>query len=110
MLGFALGKEVIRKYQIENEIRQLEQEVTALENRNTELSSMIDYFDSDTYKEEQARLKLGMQKPGERVVAVLGVQTNTDFAPDGSVSQVRSTGQEDPRANPQRWWDYFFST
>jgi cell division protein FtsB len=100
----AVVKEVVRKYQVQSDIHTLEQQAGALEQRNTELRGFITYLGSDSYKEEEARLKLGLQKPGESVVTVLG--TSTDEQPT-----VSSAGTEQTTAtrttNPQQWWTYF---
>ena len=107
VLASALGKEIIRKYQIEGEIKELQREVSRLEDNNIELKSLITYFQSDSYKEEQARLQLGLQKEGESVITVLGMETkkNTDGGQNLAVDMANSG---EPIFNPQQWWDYFF--
>lgn len=106
LISFALGQEVIRKYQIEGEISDLQAQTEQLEQNNVELQSLISYFESDSYKEEQARLKLGLQRSGEKVVTVLGVET------DIRAEQLQNSANDalvDARTNPIRWWDYFFN-
>ena len=107
-LSVALGKEVLLKYQVQGEIRELETEISELEYRNVELGSLINYFESDEYKEEQARLKLGLQKPGETVITVLGVSTESETISAESLAYNTHT-LDDTKTNPHRWWDYFFS-
>ncbi len=105
----ALAKEIIRKYQIQGEVEQLQKELIDLEQKNIELSSLIQYFDSETYKEEQARMQLGLQKPGEKVVTVLGESTDNDA--ELVVSQEKiALSNEKNISNPQLWWNYFFDT
>jgi len=77
-LSVALGKEVFLKYQVQGEICELETDISELEHRNVELGSLINYLESDEYKEEQARLGLGLQKPGESVITVLGASTESE--------------------------------
>lgn len=104
----ALAKEIVRNHQVEKEIGTLQDELADLEQNNIELQSLITYFDSDSYKEEQARLKLGLQKPGESVVAVLGDSTN-DKEEIGTESASRNNNQTgEQSSNPQRWLSYFF--
>ncbi len=105
-LSVALGKEVIRKYQVEAEIEELQQEISSLEERNVELDQLITYLDSRDYEEEQARLQLGLQRPGESVVAVLGASVERDEnSVSGSVLEYQP--EQDATSNPQRWWDFF---
>lgn len=107
VLASALGKEMIRKYQIESEINELQNEVSRLEDNNIELNSLITYFQSDSYKEEQARLKLGLQREGESVITVLGVATGEDSDSSQDLA-TNNSANEDIVFNPQQWWDYFF--
>jgi len=104
----ALAKEIIRKHQIEGEVKKLQEELTQLEQNNIELSGLIQYFNSDTFKEEQARLKLGLQKPGESVIAVLGESTGTATEEGGQLIALAQKSEGEQLSNPQRWWNYFF--
>jgi len=105
----ALAKEIIRQHQIEGEIEKLQEELSQLEQNNIELSNLIEYFDSSAFKEEQARLKLGLQKPGESVIAVLGESIEAGQEEGESVALARG-GEDDSLSNPQRWWNHFFRT
>ncbi|MCH7492578.1 septum formation initiator family protein [Patescibacteria group bacterium] len=107
VLASALGKEMIRKYQIESEINELQNEVSRLEDNNIELNSLITYFQSDSYKEEQARLKLGLQREGESVITVLGVAAGED-SDSSQDSATNNLANDNIVFNPQQWWDYFF--
>jgi len=110
LISIALGKEVIRKYQINNQINDLKSEIEELEQGNIELSGLIDYFNSETYKEGQARLKLGLQKPGESVVSVPNSEGQVMGAQvvAGERGSIRQTQENNNQSNPQRWWNYFF--
>lgn len=109
VLSSALAKEVVRKYQVESEIRQLEDKKAELNQQNLELTELVKYFNEDSYKEEQARLKLGLQKSGESVVAVLGAETAAVESEDDT-TQSLSYVEDANQTNPQRWWKYFFKT
>lgn len=103
----ALAKEAIRKYQVQNEVEQLQQQLSELEQNNVELGKLVEYFESDIYKEEQARLKLGMQKPGEKIITVLGESTNVTNSVAG-ISEGQIKKDEENLTNPKKWWNYFF--
>lgn len=106
VLASAVGKEIVRKYQIQHEIAALQTEAQSLENTNQELQQLITYFESDAYAEEQARLKLGLQKPGESVVTVLGAETDVPNTAVATADAASAAGQS--HSNPTRWWSYFF--
>gem|GEM_PF-219740 len=107
-LGLAVGREMIRRHQIQSQIQSLEDQAVALEKQNAELSDLINVISTPNYQEEQARLKLGMQKPGESVVAVLGVDTEKVTSPSAAQEHSNQT-TGDARSNPQRWLDYFLN-
>lgn len=110
LISAALAKEIARRYQIHSEIKKLEAEATRLEQKNTELGSLLNQLNDSTYKEEQARLKLGLQKPGESVVVVMGESTDGQQSAASAALQADSTETTaSVTSNPKRWWNYFFS-
>jgi cell division protein DivIC len=102
-LGVALSREVTRKARIQNEVAALEADIYSLERRNEELNGLIDYFQSDAFAEREAREKLNVQKPGEKVIEVQ--------APVATPTQVAAapTPAPLPQDNPHRWWVYLFA-
>lgn len=105
-VSLALGKELVRRHQVQNDIESLKKEIASLEAKNLELTELTKYFASQAFKEEQARIKLGMQKEGESVVIVPENQNQTINQAD-SVEQGIS--EKEKISNPQRWWNYFFA-
>lgn len=97
-----LGKEFQKKYQIRAEIRQLEEETATLESKNLELLEFVNYFKTSEYKERQARAILGLQKPGEFVVALPADEENTS-------TSLESGRGEDRDSNLKKWLKYFFA-
>lgn len=102
LFSIALFREMMRKLEIQNEIKKLESEVTKMQNRNNELSSLIDYFKTDEFVETEGRNKLGLKMPGETVVSV-GDYSQTSTSLSEQQTQILSV------ANWQIWKDYFFS-
>lgn len=103
MVGMSvlLGRELVKKYQIDKEIKQLEREITALESKNKEINELIDYLKSAEYRERQARSLLNLQKPGEFAVALPN--------PEGQDQEnVKLKESKDSRSNLEKWWEYFF--
>ncbi|MFC1663291.1 septum formation initiator family protein [Patescibacteria group bacterium] len=106
VIGFGLIKEIDRRINISQEKTDLETQIAALQGRNTELTDIIDYLQSDEYAEEEARLKLGLKKPGENVLRIVGVE-NTD-----DIEKVNNNNQGDNNkdiTNPIKWWNYFIN-
>lgn len=100
----ALSKEIYRRYQINQEIQSVKNEIERLQKRNQELQALVDYLNSDSYKEIQARQNLGLQKPGEQAVAVQPPPPNEEIK---AVSP--SPNPQENLSNPEKWWNYFFA-
>lgn len=104
LFSISLSKEIIRRYDVNREINQLKTEVEELEKRNAELAELIQYLNTESFQEKEARTKLGMAKPGEKVVVIPEVkEEQTEGTPSLSPPNLEEL------SNPQRWWNYFFS-
>ena len=95
------GQKFYKSYQIEKEIKGLQEEIVSIEQGNKEILALINYFKTPEFKERQARSLLSLQKPGEFAVALpLREDGNFDQASDEEVAKKPS--------NLFKWWDYFF--
>lgn len=97
---------VYRGYQIDQVIKQFEQDNNRIADDNRKKSEDYDYFTSPNYIEKIAKQNLGLVNPGEEVIVLPASstdQTNTSSA---------QTGQESPDlidlSNDQKWWLFFF--
>jgi len=102
-IGVALGKETYRKYQIQKEIDSLQQEAEKVSEKNQELRQLIEYYQTDAYKELEARKKLGLQKKGEKVVIIKSSPENY-LNKTGNLESAESKNA----SNLEKWWRYFF--
>ncbi len=108
---FGLIREVYGRKQINSQVTELEQQIKDIKRRNGELSGLIDQWQSGDKFEQEARIKLGLQKPGEKVVLI-----TSSYQESGSNELYQSTGDKitadrnDPfYINAQKWWLYFFA-
>jgi cell division protein FtsB len=95
-----LAKDYSRKRIIENEIIDIQNEISDFEDKNKDLKEMINYFQSDASLEEQARLNLGLKRPGETVVVITEEEDN--FFTDQLVPVL-------PVPNWRKWLQYFIN-
>lgn len=105
-VSVALGKEVYRRHQITQEIDKAKQEVESLEKKNHELQALIDYLNTDSFKEIQARQSLGLQKEGEMAVAI---EPGIAASYEDQGSTFESSEEVKEASNLKKWWKYFFS-
>jgi cell division protein FtsB len=106
MIGI-LSKSLWDNYQVNQEIKTLRQEVAILEEQNQRLKNLIVYYQTDSYKEKEARRKLLMRKPDERVLAL----PETDYSHESIDIEEEAKEQEQQYQEPnyQLWIDYIFS-
>lgn len=101
--GSAYIRVVIQKSAVQEEINRLKAEKEKYEANNNDLSGLLDYFASESYKEREMRLKLNIQKPGERVVIISRPDKN---------EVINSILEPDKNSlafsNIKKWKEYFF--
>ena len=96
---FGLAKGSIKNYQVDSNIKDLQDQISHLDSQNQEFSQLLTYLKSDAYIEQEAKLKLGYKNPGENLVIIPG----NELAPQ-PVAENTDTGT----FNPAKWWGYFF--
>lgn len=97
--SISLARQTIKYLSISRQIADLEKDIKNLEEKNLELSGSLKYLDSKFYQEKEARLKFGLQKPGEKVIIITPpeAQQRPEILPNGKES-----------SNFIKWLRYFF--
>jgi cell division protein FtsB len=100
-LAWALFGIVKRNYELQSQIKAHEKQIAALTDERAELEYKLRYYQTDTFKEKEARAKLGLMAEGEGVVVL----------PKASVSEkgkdIRPSNAK-PKSNPKQWWEFLF--
>jgi cell division protein FtsB len=97
---FGLAKNTLRKNDVQNEITDLQDEIAQLEGQNKEFAQLVQFLNSDTFIEQEAKLKLGYKKPGEQLVVIPLEEV---------ISNQQELGVAAQASNPSKWWYYFFN-
>lgn len=92
------AKLLMQKTEVEKEIEELKARSEEVNKQNQDLAQLINYLNTDTFKERQAREQLNLKKEGEYVVAL----------PKGS-ELSETTDSEGQISNPRKWFNYFFA-
>ena len=79
LIIYALIKNSGREEIVSNNTAKLSQEIQAIEKENRELAELIKYFSSSEFVDKEAREKLNMIKPGEKVVVVPQENNSEDW-------------------------------
>lgn len=103
----AIVREIINGHQVRTQVDRLRQQVASAEQHQQQLKDLIDYLQSPTFQEREARLQLGLKKSGESVMVV--PTTNGNVSTNTS-SPAASSSPEDvsDQSHAARWWTYFF--
>ena len=90
-----LGRSVYKNYQTNQKIVKMENEIRHLEEEKNYLENIIVYYQSDSFKELEARRKLNLQKPGEKVMAV----ESQSISESGNLEDIYSKTLQSEEAN-----------
>lgn len=102
LILFPYLKNKKKKIELENEIAKVKEDINQYEKNNEDLREFLSYLESDQAIEEKARLNLGLQKEGEKVVVIKKI------IKDESPEVVNNNSDEKDLNNPQKWIKYFF--
>lgn len=106
LFGWSFGRQALRTRDIEAQIATLRHQAAELEASNARITDLQAALETQTYLEREARLKLGLKKPGENVVVV---QDGAFPAPAIALPQDQSEPSTNSTiSNVRRWWYYFF--
>ena len=97
----ALGRESYRHFRINQRVENLEGRIVELERDEEEFIKMEEYFQSEEFLEKEARLKLNLIKPGEKLIII---KMPEELEEDKENEEVIA----EEVLNVQRWWEYFF--
>lgn len=107
LLGISSARETYQGWKVEQEIRGLQAQVEALEGRKLHLTELLNQLHSPDALDKEARLRLGLQKPGEQVF-VLGQAANARALTAPSLAVAPDSDVEETVSNPHKWLRYFF--
>jgi len=102
----ATGETLWQNHQVNTEIIKLKAEIAVLEQKGEDLKNLIAYRGTESFKEREARRKLGYKKPGEQVLAI----TNPiiDDIDSGQAKDVLEGDKDPSLTNAQKWAEYIF--
>ncbi len=106
---FALIRIAKRKYEINKEISDLENQIFMLSEENRQLDRLLQYYNTEYYREKMAREELGLQKEGEEVLAIPGdIDRVEHFGVEKKDSDLENkTENLFTKSNIYKWWKYF---
>lgn len=98
---FLLYQAVYFNYKTSQKINDLKIAVQKAQSDETRLKNLIAYYNTDTFKELEARKKLGLKMPGEKVVSV-NFEKVQAVIPSAGTSSVNKP----EKSNPELWIEF----
>ncbi len=115
---FSFAREVIHGRDIHLQIQSLQTQSRDLHAQNLAIADLKNVVETESYAESQARLKLGLKKPGESVVILKNEKGSGLNPPSSASGDIAGTTQssggltdqtKNTLANSTKWWYYFFN-
>ena len=104
-VAVSVGSESYQKYQLTQEINKLKIEIEQLESKNEQLAGLMEYLKEEPYLEKEAKLKLNLKNPGEKVIILSDELIQEQVVLEDKTEELT----EKETANYWEWWQYFFS-
>jgi cell division protein FtsB len=98
-LAVILGQTIANNYHLQKQIDGLNSQIATLGIQKDELSYNLQYYQTDTYKEESARTNLDLEKPGENLI-ILPHPSNI------AAQKVAKQPKPKPKSNFTQWVDF----
>lgn len=106
---FLIVRVVWTNYNLRGSIKGLENQIAILNQEKKDLENLNLYYQSESFKELEARKKLGLKAPGEKVLVLAATPTAQNFTEELK-KEKEGTAVKNPEnliPNWAMWWEYF---
>ena len=90
---------MVHNYQLQKQIDALAQQNTSLSSQNDTLNYNLQFYQTDAFRDREARAKLGLQAPGESLIIL-------PHPSDVATAQQKATPVPKPKPNFSQWLDF----
>jgi cell division protein FtsB len=94
-----LAQTISRNYKLNQQIDALNSQVALLNDQKDQLDYSIQYYNTEAFRDREARAKLGLQQPGENVIIIPRTSPTPTPPPAGAQATAK-------RSNLQQWFDF----
>jgi len=107
---FNIGKSIYKNWQVNQRNEKIKNEISALTDANESLKKEITYFQTQEFKELEARKKLGLKKPDEKLVLIPENVDNRKNSGSLINSSSQNASTQKNISNPAKWFKYVFKS
>jgi cell division protein FtsB len=100
-LAFVVGRSMVSNYQSNKSVEKEEAKLLEMELKLHDIQNEINYYQTYSFKEKEARAKLGYKAPGESVLS-LTIDTEEEKTTDTGLAEAKIKVP-----NYRLWWQYF---
>jgi cell division protein FtsB len=105
------GQELLLAQQLNEQAAAQRQANEVLQDENTRLQALLQYYGSDKYVEQRAREDLNLRRPDEEVLIPVEAAPHQDESGDTLADEPEATPTPAlEQANWQKWFDLFRAT
>lgn len=112
VLIFFIAVEVLdvfkKKKEVENEIQRLKNENAYLAENKNELNNLLSYYQDKNFLEKEARRRLNLQKPDEKVVVVIDKREDKISPENAASAAINIFSKDSDLPNIYKWFNLFF--
>lgn len=101
---------IIQNYNLDKRTDTLKSDIQKMTNRNEKIRLILSYYQTEAYQEVEARRRLQVKRPDEKVLAVKGLNLTPKELNllEDVVYQEAAPPVAEQQTNFQRWWEYLF--
>jgi cell division protein FtsB len=108
-IAYTVGLSIDRNYQTNQQINRLKSDIATLNDQISELQYENIYYQTDSFKEVEARRRLGAKAPDEKVVIIPKQDQNSGTIDKSDPAASTNSGSVDePTPNSMLWWRFLF--
>lgn len=108
-IGYTVSLAVYKNYQTNQKINSLKADILKLEEEIGELKNLIVYYQTDSFKELEARRRLGLKGQGEKMIILPKDLIKEEMLTDDSEVGLVEKPSEESVSNYQLWWEFIFN-
>jgi cell division protein FtsB len=102
-IAFKYSEEAYKQKKVNSEVAELQSEIDKLNQDNKNLQGLIDYFQTEEFKEKETKDKLNLVKEGEKLILIKEKDIAVETVPIDNEVEITVN-----RPNYYYWWYYFF--
>ncbi len=92
-----LGSTIKHNYSLDQQVTQLNSQIAQLQKQKAALNSNIQYEQTSSFDDREARSQLGLQAPGEKVIII------PESSPTPTPAAGNTNAPTQPKSNFQQW-------